>query len=97
VQKQNQLLQVKYLLEYAMQRGARELDFTTGEEPYKYSFTNHARVNYAARAHAPLLFYGVDRLMRRAKAAAARSPAVNRLAKRVLKPWLGETLRRLGM
>jgi CelD/BcsL family acetyltransferase involved in cellulose biosynthesis len=90
------LLQLKYLLEYGMERGVKELDFTTGQEKYKYRFANRTRLNYAARAYRHSMFYGIDRLLPYAKAVAGRSPALRRLGRR-LKPWLGETLHRLGL
>jgi CelD/BcsL family acetyltransferase involved in cellulose biosynthesis len=90
------MLQLKYLLEYGMERGVRELDFTTGQEQYKYRFSNHARLNYAARVHPYAMFYGLDRLLLYAKAAAKRSPGVRRLGRR-LRPWLGDALHRLGL
>lgn len=89
-------LQLKYLIEYALERKVSELDFTTGEEAYKYRFANHARVNYVARVHHPSMFYGLDRLLVYAKAAAKRSPAFRHLGRR-LRPWLGATLHRLGL
>lgn len=90
-------LHIKYLLEYAMEREARELDFTKGEEKYKYRFANHARLNYAARVYPASMFFGVDRLLPYAKAAARRSRRLSRLGRRLLKSWLGDTLHRLGL
>lgn len=90
------MLHLKYLLEYAMERGVKELDFTTGQEQYKYRFSNHARLNYTARVHPYAMFYGLDRLLLYAKAAAKRSPGVRRLGRR-LRPWLGGALHRLGL
>ena len=34
---------VKHLIEYAVQRNRRELDFTVGNEPFKQRFTNYTR------------------------------------------------------
>jgi CelD/BcsL family acetyltransferase involved in cellulose biosynthesis len=90
------LLQVKFLFEHAMELGVNELDFTTGEEPYKYRFSNHARVNYALRVHRLAMFHGLDRALRYAKAVAKRSPQLARLGRRV-KPFLEPTLHRLGL
>lgn len=90
------MLQIKYLLEYALALGAKELDFTTGEEAYKYRFANHARTNYAARVHRHSMFYGIDRVLLYAKATAKRSALLTRMA-RYAKPWLARTLYRLGL
>jgi len=90
------LLQIKFLFEHAMELGVREMDFTTGEEPYKYRFANHARVNYAVRVHRLAMFDRVGRALRYAKAMARRSPQLARLGRRV-KPLLGPTLQRLGL
>lgn len=91
------ILQVKHLVEYAMERDAKELDFTVGEEDFKYRFANHTRVNYAARVHAHSMFYGIDRALVFAKAATRQFPALRRLGGRLLKPWLGESFHRLGL
>jgi CelD/BcsL family acetyltransferase involved in cellulose biosynthesis len=91
------MLHIKYLLEYAMQRSASEFDFTWGSEGFKYQFANRARLNYAARVHHRALFYGIDRLLAYAKALTRRAPAVRRMGGRLIKPWLGETLQRLGL
>lgn len=85
------LLQIKYLLEYAMLRNAAEMDFTVGEESYKYRFANHVRMNYVARVHPRWMFYGFDRLLARARAAARRAPALRRLGRRLVGPLLGGT------
>jgi CelD/BcsL family acetyltransferase involved in cellulose biosynthesis len=91
------MVHIKYLAEHAMQRGASELDFTTGEEPYKFRFSNRVRLNYAARVHAPSMFYGVDRALAYAKALAKRSRLLHRLGKSVVKPLLGNALQRMGL
>jgi CelD/BcsL family acetyltransferase involved in cellulose biosynthesis len=91
------MLQIRHLLEYAMARGARELDFTIGEEAFKYKFANHARMNYSARIYPRWMFYGIDRVLMRAKAAARPAGATHRLAKRLLKPLLGDSVRLLGL
>jgi CelD/BcsL family acetyltransferase involved in cellulose biosynthesis len=91
------LLQIKYLAQYAMAESAVELDFTIGEEPYKFRFTNHTRCNYAARVHAPAMFYGVDRLLSRAKALVKRSPLLTLVGKRLVRPWLGSVSHRMGL
>lgn len=91
------MLHIKYVIEYALQHGLKELDFTVGEERFKFRFANHARSNYAARVHAHSMFYGIDRLLLHAKALARRSPAVTRLGGRIVRPLLGDTLHRLGL
>jgi CelD/BcsL family acetyltransferase involved in cellulose biosynthesis len=90
------MLQIKFVLEHAMRIGAKELDFTAGEESFKYRFANHARSNYFARVHHSSLFYGIDRLLVQAKALANRAPAVRQVGRHV-RPWLDGTLRRLGL
>jgi CelD/BcsL family acetyltransferase involved in cellulose biosynthesis len=90
------MLQIKYVLEHAIAIGAKEMDFTTGEEPFKYRFANHVRASYFARVHRSSLFYGVDRILVNAKALAKRTPAVRHIGQR-LRPWIGGTLRRLGL
>lgn len=89
-------LHIGLTLQHALERGARELDFTIGEEPYKYEFANRARINYAARVHGPALFYGLDRVLASAKAAVKRSPAALQLARVLAKPF-APTLHRLGL
>jgi CelD/BcsL family acetyltransferase involved in cellulose biosynthesis len=91
------MLQVRFLIEHAMEHNAKEVDFTAGEERYKYRFSNHARVNYAARVHPASMFFGMDRLLRYAKAASGRAPGLRRLGGRLLKPLLGDSFRRLGL
>ena len=90
------MVQIKHLLEYAMARNAAELDFTVGEERFKYHFANHVRVNYAVRAHPRWMFYGVDRLLAFGRRVTRRGGSARRVAKRLLAPLLGETLHRLG-
>jgi len=85
------MLQIKYLLEYAMAHNASEMDFTVGEEGYKYRFANHRRTNSVARVHPRRMFYGVDRLLAGARTAATKAPALRHLARRFLKPLLGGT------
>lgn len=37
---------LKFILEYALEIGLKELDFTVGDEPYKYRFANKVRQTY---------------------------------------------------
>jgi CelD/BcsL family acetyltransferase involved in cellulose biosynthesis len=90
------MLHIRYLLEHAMETGADEFDFTTGEEKFKYEFTNHVRRNYTARVYDESMFFGIDRFVLYAKEVARRSPRVRRWGKRI-KPWLGTSLHRLGL
>jgi CelD/BcsL family acetyltransferase involved in cellulose biosynthesis len=90
------MLHIRYLLQYGMERELKELDFAKGEEKYKYRFANHARLNYAARVYPHSMFYGIDRLLLCAKGVAKRCHTLSRLGRR-LKPWLGDTLHRLGL
>lgn len=91
------MVHIKYLAEHAMQRGARELDFTTGEEAYKFRFSNRVRVNYAARVHAPAMFYGVDRALAYVKGLTKRSRLLHQFGKSVVKPLLGNAIQRMGL
>ena len=90
------MLHLRFLLEYAMTCGLKELDLTVGEEGYKYRFANQARTNYVARIYRPSLFYGVDRLAATGKALARRSPAMLRLG-RALRRRYGQALHLLGL
>lgn len=83
------MLHIKYLLEYAMARNAAEIDFTVGEEAYKYRFANHVRVNCVARVHPRWMFYGLDRVLTSARAAARKAPLLRRLGRRLVGPLLG--------
>ncbi len=84
---------IKYLLEYALERNVQELDFTIGDEPFKYRFANHTRHNHAARIYKRWAPYRLSRLLLDARAAVERRPALARAARRLLwryrhHPWL---------
>jgi CelD/BcsL family acetyltransferase involved in cellulose biosynthesis len=78
---------IKYLLEYALERKVGELDFTIGEEAFKYRFANHVRANYAVRAFRRSGAYHLNRLLLDARAAVERFPAAARIARRMLGRW----------
>jgi CelD/BcsL family acetyltransferase involved in cellulose biosynthesis len=78
------LVLLKYLLEYALERGAAEFDFSIGEESYKYRFANHARKNYAVRVFRRRVSYQLDRLLLDMKSLIKQSPILARLGRRIL-------------
>jgi hypothetical protein len=43
------------------------------------------------------MFYGVDRLLSRAKALVKRSPLLTLVGKRLVRPWLGSVSHRMGL
>jgi len=90
------LLEIKYLVEYCLARGLAELDFTGGEESYKYRFTNRMRQNYLVRIYPPWMFYGMDRVLARTKAALQRAPRLRSFGRRLLERWLGEGQKLVG-
>lgn len=65
---------IKYLLEYAIEQGVAEFDFTIGEEPFKYRFANHCRSNYALRVFRRPVDYQVHRAWCETKAWVKKSP-----------------------
>jgi CelD/BcsL family acetyltransferase involved in cellulose biosynthesis len=78
---------IKCLLEYALSSGAAELDFTIGEEEFKYRFANHTRRNCAARIYPSWLPYRMHTLLLAARAGVERSPWLTRLMRRLLWRW----------
>ena len=81
---------MKYLLEYALERGVRELDFTIGAEPFKYRFANHTRSNSAVRVFRNSLPYRITRMMLDVEDFVRTSPALSRIARRALGRWRGK-------
>jgi CelD/BcsL family acetyltransferase involved in cellulose biosynthesis len=75
---------IKYLLEYALERKVRELDFTIGEEAFKYRFANHTRYNCAVRVYRRGFERYVDRFVLSLRGALERHPALERTARKVL-------------
>jgi CelD/BcsL family acetyltransferase involved in cellulose biosynthesis len=78
---------IKFLLEYALERKARELDFTIGAEPFKYRFANHVRSNYVVRVFPRWLPYFMTRLVLDAKDLVQRSPLLTRFARAAMRRW----------
>lgn len=78
---------VRYLLEYALERKVAELDFTIGNEPFKYRFANHTRLNYAVCVFRHWLPYRMNRLLLDARKLVERSPALARIARKALGRW----------
>lgn len=65
---------IKFLLEYAIEQGVAEFDFTRGEESFKYRFANHCRSNYALHIFRRPLAYHVHRAWCDTKAWIKKSP-----------------------
>ena len=82
---------IKHILDYALERELTEVDFGVGEEPYKYRFTNHARLNYSVRVFRHRLPCYLDRLLLDgkdwAKRLTNRFPACAHIAYRLLWRW----------
>jgi CelD/BcsL family acetyltransferase involved in cellulose biosynthesis len=73
---------IKYLIEYALERGVSELDFTIGEEAFKYRFANHVRHNCAARVYRRGRERYVDRCMLAVRSAIERHPVLERAVRK---------------
>jgi hypothetical protein len=78
---------LKHLLEYALARGVRELDFTIGPEIFKYRFANRIRWNYAVRVFRRRVDREGTRLLLAARKVVERLPPLERLARRILQRW----------
>jgi len=78
---------IKYLLEYALDQGVAEFDFTIGEEAFKYRFANHTRLNYAVRVFRQLSLFHAHRVWLDAKAWVKQSPTLARLGRSALRRW----------
>lgn len=78
---------IRHLLEYALQRKVQELDFTIGEEPFKYRFANHTRSNYAVRVYRSWASYQLNRALLNARRLIERYPAITRIARKALGKW----------
>lgn len=78
---------IRHLLEYALEHKVQELDFTIGEEPFKYRFANHTRANYAVRVYRSWVSYQITRATLEARRFVERYPAVTRLARKALGKW----------
>ncbi len=74
---------LKYTLEDALECNVAELDFTVGEESYKYRFSNHVRLNYLARVYRHGVPFYVDQLLLYAKALIKHSVFLRRLRQRL--------------
>jgi CelD/BcsL family acetyltransferase involved in cellulose biosynthesis len=78
---------LKYLFEYARERGLIELDFACGEEAFKYRFANHVRSIYAIHVFQDRLFWRIDRLKFEIRTAIKSSPALTSFGRRFLSGW----------
>lgn len=74
---------IKFLIEYALEKGIGELDFTIGEEAFKYRFANHTRHNCAVRVYRRGLERHVDRFMLAIRSAIERHPSAERALRKV--------------
>jgi CelD/BcsL family acetyltransferase involved in cellulose biosynthesis len=79
------LVLLKYLLEYALERGVAEFDFSIGEESYKYRFANRVRKNYMVRVFRHTMSYQFDRFLLDTKSLIKRSPALASLGRRLIR------------
>ena len=80
---------LKCLFEYASRRGLLEFDFGPGEEAFKYRFANGARAICSVHVFRDRLAGHADRLQFKLRTAVKRSPALKRLAWRLLGRWYG--------
>jgi CelD/BcsL family acetyltransferase involved in cellulose biosynthesis len=78
---------IKYLFEYALERGLHEFDFAIGEETFKYRFANHIRVNYEVRIFRHRLRYYIHRSWLQTKALIKRYPSLANPARALLRSW----------
>jgi CelD/BcsL family acetyltransferase involved in cellulose biosynthesis len=76
---------LRCLLQDAMDLGASELDFATGEELYKYRLANHLRVNQAVSAYRCQWSYQAVRMMLDMKARIKRSPTLWKFGRRMVR------------
>jgi CelD/BcsL family acetyltransferase involved in cellulose biosynthesis len=83
---------IKHLLEYALERKVGELDFTIGDEAFKYRFANHTRANYAVRAFRRARVYHLHRVILASRALVERFPAATAIGRRMLGRWRGRPL-----
>jgi CelD/BcsL family acetyltransferase involved in cellulose biosynthesis len=77
---------IKYLFEYALERKVRELDFTIGEEPFKYRFANHTRANWVLSVYGSRASYYAGQALVRLREVVQRFPALKRAALKLLGP-----------
>ena len=60
---------LRFLFQYAIERGLKEFDFTVGSEPFKYRFANHIRTCSRVRVYRRRLSYRLERARQAAGAA----------------------------
>lgn len=78
---------IKFLLEYALERGVQQLDFTIGEDAFKYRFANRAPLNYAVRVFRHGIDHALTRFFLAAKDRVERLPLLARLGRRMIGRW----------
>jgi CelD/BcsL family acetyltransferase involved in cellulose biosynthesis len=80
---------IKYLLEDVSGRGLIEFDFGPGEEAFKYRFSNYTRSICSAHVYRDRFAGHAERLQFKLRDRIRRSPALKRLAWRLLGRWYG--------
>jgi CelD/BcsL family acetyltransferase involved in cellulose biosynthesis len=78
---------IKYLLEYALDSGVAQFDFTIGEDEFKYRFANAAPVNRAVRVFRRRSEFILMRLLLAAKAYVESVPFLARTSRRLVGRW----------
>lgn len=80
---------LNHLLMYAMERNLDEFDFSIGDEPYKYRYTNHNRRNVGIQVYrSPIPFCAIH-LWLDAKERIKEKPRLAHLARRARRCWRG--------
>jgi CelD/BcsL family acetyltransferase involved in cellulose biosynthesis len=75
------------LLTYAMERDLSEFDFSIGDEPYKYRYTNHKRRNVGIQVYRSPIPCSANRLWLDAKERIKEKPRLARLARGARRCW----------
>lgn len=78
---------IKCLLEYALDAGVAQFDFTIGEDEFKYRFANAAPVNYAVRVFRRRGEFMASRFLLAAKARVEKIPFLARTSRRLIGRW----------
>ena len=78
---------IKFLLEYALDAGVAQFDFTIGEDEFKYRFANAAPVNYAVRVFRRRGEFLLSRFLLAAKARVETMPLLARAGRRLIGRW----------
>jgi CelD/BcsL family acetyltransferase involved in cellulose biosynthesis len=78
---------LNHLLMYAMERDLDEFDFSIGDEPYKYRYTNHNRRNVGIQVYRSPIPCCANRLWLYAKVRIKEQPRLACLARRARRSW----------